>query len=95
MVDIETVSVSIAAFSVVLGVIYYILNLREQKRNMKLTLDTRRINLIESMTSNLINIKGLRIWNEVVHNEWKDYEDYVRKYGSLYNPEANIKRQYL
>jgi hypothetical protein len=58
MADIETVSVSIAALSVVLGVIYYILNLREKKRNMRLTLETRRISLIDSISSRLQGLEG-------------------------------------
>jgi hypothetical protein len=34
----------------------------------------------------------LRAWNEVSSWEWKDYDDYMRKYGPGSDPELEVKR---
>jgi hypothetical protein len=81
MVDVQTVGVMVTATSVSVAAIYYIMTLRVQQRNMRLTLETRRIGLIDSLASRLQSPEGSRIWIEVINCEWKDYEDYVQKYG--------------
>jgi hypothetical protein len=47
------------------------------------------------MASHLTSIEGTRNYQDLMSYEWTDYEDYVQKYGSLYNPEANVKRQVM
>ena len=97
MVTIEEIQAAyymVAATGVLVAAGFYILNLREQRRNMRQTLETRRISLIESLTSRLNTLEGGRMLQDLMRCEWTDYEDFVRKYGSLYNPDANAKRQF-
>ena len=91
MVDIETVSVSLAALSVVLGVIYYILNLRDQKRNMKLTLETRQAQLFMQINAQWRDRDFIKRFYDMLNN-WKytDVKDFWSKYGQDVNEDAFV-----
>jgi len=75
------IGVGIAAF-------YYILNLREQRRN-------RRVALTQSLIQNLNSVETLKIQGELMSMEWKDYDDFERKYGSDYNLDNYAKRMHF
>ena len=92
LAEIQAAYYMVAATGVLIAAVFYILNLREQRRNMRLTLETRRINLIESMSSHLLTSEGMRDFYEILSYEWKDYENFMRKYGPRSNVEATIKR---
>jgi hypothetical protein len=95
MVDVQTIGVLVTATSVSIAAIYYIMTLRTQQKNMKLTLETRRIGLIDNISSRLQGLEGQRNYQEVMNYEWTDYEDFIRKYGSRYNQEAAAKRNFF
>ena len=65
--------------------VYYAMVLREQRRNMRLTLETRRIGVVENMIGMLHNSEGWKINYEIMNYEWSDYDDFERKYGSDFN----------
>jgi hypothetical protein len=95
MVDVgllQSLSYVAAAIGVCLAAVYYAMVLREQRRNMKLTLETRRIGLIDSIITRTINEGGMRSYFELLRYEWKDYEDFERKYGSENDVDAAAKR---
>ena len=95
MVDVsllQSLSYAAAAIGVCAAAVYYAMVLREQRRNMRLTLETRRIGLIDSIITRTINEEGYRSWFELLRYEWKDYEDFERKYGSENNVDAAAKR---
>jgi hypothetical protein len=92
MFDVQTIGVLVTAASVSVAAIYYIMTLRVQQENMKATLQTRRINLIATLSTNLLTREGMRDHYEILSYEWSDYEDFSRKYGQRSNPEAAIKR---
>jgi len=74
VVDIQTVSVMLASASVIVGVIYYALQLRHQNRMRQTDLVMRLYLLWDS--------KEFRDMLMEVHNlQFKDYEDFVKKYG--------------
>jgi len=75
MVDISTVSIVIAAASVVAGVIYYSFQLRHQTKTRQTDLIIR---LYSTYGSNEFREALLKVWNV----QSKDYEDFVKKYGS-------------
>jgi hypothetical protein len=95
LVVLQTVSYIIAALSFAVTCAYYIMNLRNTQKNMKMTLETRRIGLIDSISSRLQGLEGNRNYQEVMRCEWTDYEDFIRKYGSNYNPEASALRSFF
>jgi hypothetical protein len=81
----QSVSYTAGAISVVLGVIYYAINLREQTRN-------RRVSLASSLLSSLGSKEGTRDYYELMSMQWTDFDDFYRKYDSSVNPENYIKR---
>jgi hypothetical protein len=88
----QSLSYAAAAVGVCVAAFYYAMVLREQRRNMRITLETRRIGLIDSIITRTINEEGMRSYFELLRYEWKDYEDFERKYGSENNVDAAAKR---
>jgi len=83
MVDpqtLQTISIGIASASIVIAVAYYILQIQHQKK-------VRQTDLI-MRTQPLFNM-SYKEWREYVLNlhlvtlDFKDYDDFVKKYGSL------------
>ena len=85
LVVLQTLSYTAGALSVVLGVIYYALNLREINRN-------RRITLTSTMMQPFMTEQGTRQYVDLMSMEWSDLEDYKKKYDSRTNPENFAKR---
>ena len=92
MVDIQTVSIAIASASVVVGVIYYVWQIRHQTR-------MRKTDLIVRITPwlNISPKEMMENANTVMTSEYKDCDDFVQKYGSLFSgePVANAVRMLL
>jgi len=79
MVDAQTIGVLVTAVSVTVAAIYYIINLRF---NMK----TRQMEICRLATSDMTSETGLKRYATVMTLEWKNYEDFMEKYGYS-NPE--------
>lgn len=75
MVDIQTVSIAIASAGVLVGVVYYVLQIRQQTI-------MRKTNLMIAMYSWIQSKEYQEAVRIVVNSPFKDYEDYVKKYGS-------------
>jgi hypothetical protein len=98
MVDLallQSVSYIAGALGVCVAAFYYVLNLTEQRKNMKLTLETRRITIINSLMERIINKEAVEDYFEIMNYEWSNYEEFERKYGSDNNIEATAKRYAL
>jgi len=78
MVDIQTVSIAIASGSVVLAAIYYILQLRHQ-------ITIRKTDLLIRLYSTMSSSEFLDAEWKILSLQVKDYQDYVRQYGSLFS----------
>ena len=77
---------TIQTLSLVIGISYYIMVLRNQQKNQKHAEGMRKIQLlndIREFTSNTNND-----WNQMMNMEWIDYEDFEKKYGWEKNPDA-------
>jgi hypothetical protein len=95
MVDLallQSVSYIAGALGVCVAAIFYVLNLRISQRNMNTTLETRKLQFVTSITSQLLSEEGQRRYGELVNMEWTDYDDFERKYGSDYNLDNYAKR---
>ena len=92
MVDIQTVSIMLASASVIAGIVFYAFQIRHQTR-------IRRTDLIVRINPwfNISTKELMENANIVMALEYKDYDDFVQKYGSLYGgkPEANALRTLL
>jgi len=76
VVDIQTVSIAIASAGVFVAAVYYILQIRHQTR-------IRKTDLIVRITPwfNLSPKEFAEIANTMMNLRYKDYEDFVQKYG--------------
>jgi hypothetical protein len=74
-----------AAIGVCVAAFYYIMNLRETTRNRKMALTT-------TMMQTFISEEGSKRWAELLNMEWKDYDDYMKKYDWSVNPDNYAKR---
>ena len=93
LVVLQSVSYVAAAVGVCVAAVYYAMVLREQRRNMRLTLETRKLQLITGLAHDLFNEEGVRRWGELLNMEWSSYDDFERKYGSDVNLDNYAKRQ--
>jgi len=76
MADVTEISAMVAAAGVLIGVAYYILDMRNQTR-------LRQTDLIIRLYSFIANREFLEAWEKVRDREFKDTDDYQKKYGSL------------
>ena len=74
MLDVTETSAVVAAAGVLIGVVYYILDMRNQAR-------TRRTDLLVRLFSTLMSKDWLEAWEKVRDRETLDYNDYKEKYG--------------
>jgi hypothetical protein len=89
MVDVQTVSVTIAAASVVAFVINSIITSRKTEKTQELalksqqqTLETRQAQLFTQLYATFTSYEFKSKWNEIMHVwQWKDFRDYDSKYG--------------
>jgi len=79
MVDIFEVSAVVAAAGILVGVAYYILDIRYSKR-------AREMELCQFVTSDFNSEQGIQRFATMMNMKWKDYEDFIDKYGYS-NPE--------
>jgi len=82
MVDISTLSVVIAAASVVAGVVYYAFQLRHSVKARQMDLFMRLY-----LTWGSEDMK--KAYGKVLALEIKDYNDFVKKYGSIASAERS------
>jgi hypothetical protein len=84
----QTVSLGVASASIVIGVIYYILQLRHQITIRKTDLMIRLYSWVQSR-------EYMDSYSLLMRSQSKDYEDYVKKYGSILSFEAPMHRALL
>jgi len=83
MVDIETISVIVASISVVVGVIYYAIEFRDQTKS-------RRTESFWNVFSTF-NTREFYEAFEALHNlDFVDYEDFASKYGDYLSGKCTV-----
>ena len=75
MVDIQTISILVAATSVVVGVALALVQLRDLVK-------TRQTDLVMRLDSTFGGREFQEAWVETLRMEFKDYKDYLKKYGA-------------
>jgi len=88
MVDLallQSVSYTVGALGVCIAAFYYVMTLRASERN-------RRIQLVSQMSNDLINFEGYSKYFDLLNMEWRDYDDFEKKYGSDFNVRAASQR---
>ena len=87
MVDIQTLSVVIAAASVVVGVITFIMNSRKEARERE---DQQIIQRFQAY-----GLELAKSHIELRRANWDDIEDFTKKYGFTANPEFMSRYNYV
>ncbi len=72
--DITEISAVLAAVGVLVGVVYYILDLRHQSK-------MKQIDLVIRLSDDMRNAEFVAAFADMHGAEFKDYDDFVRKYG--------------
>ena len=73
-VDIQTISIAIASAGVLVGVVYYILDIRNQTR-------IRKTDLTMRVSSWWTSEEMVKQWLRTMDLEFKDFHDFMKKYG--------------
>jgi hypothetical protein len=74
MVDVQTISIAVASASVVVGIVYYALQLRHQTR-------LRQTDLVMRLYSTYDSLEFLEAWNTIFFTEDGDYDSFLKKLG--------------
>ncbi len=99
MIELSVIRDLVTIFGVIGGFTYYALTVRNAQRTRELTLkaqeqtlETRQISLIDNIVTRSMSEQGFKKFFELLRYEWKDFEDFEKKYGSENNVEATAKR---
>ena len=82
MVDIQTISITVASAGIFIAAIYYVLQIRHQSK-------IRQTDLIIRLYSFYNTEACQKALAKVLALDYKDYDDFVKKYGSLLSPSPN------
>ena len=74
MLDITEISAIVAAAGVLVGVVYYILEIRHQTK-------MRQTDLVIRLASDMRSAEVVAAFADMHGAEFKDYDDFVKKYG--------------
>jgi hypothetical protein len=92
MVDIQTISILIAAASVVLAMINSILANRRAGKTDEIALETRQMNNYLQFARESQTPEFQSAHHEViVLQQWEDFNEWNEKYGAFTNPDAYLK----
>ena len=80
MVDIIEISAMITAAGVLVGVVYYILDIRHSRK-------AREMEISRVAFSDYISEQALKRWATMLSMQWKDNKDFMEKYNYQSNPE--------
>lgn len=82
--------------------VYYVLNIGTNQRNQELmlktqqqNLETRKIGVVQDIIRYASTSESVANYYELLKYDWKDYDDFDRKYGPDNNLEATAKREAL
>ena len=76
LVELTEISAVVAAAGVLVGVVYYILDIQRQNK-------IRQTDLVMKLYSQFNSLEFQKTWNDVLSREAKNYQDYAEKYGPV------------
>ena len=95
LAEIQAAYYMVAATGVLVAAVFYILNLRISQRNMKQTLETRQFQLLMQLADVQKTTEGFKSFIEFAKMEWKDYDNFEKKYGSDVNLDNYAARDFI
>lgn len=88
MFELSAIRDIVAITGVFIGLTYYVMNIRETRRN-------RRITLTTTLMQQFMTDEGYQKIMDLFVMQWDDLEDYLDKYDSRVNPENAARRMSL
>jgi hypothetical protein len=82
----------VAATGVLVAAGYYIMNMRVNQKAIKTTQETRQAQLYVTIYQDLSSSETIDKFINIVSMQFKDYDEFERKYGSDNNREHFVKR---
>ena len=87
-VTFQTLFQFLQTVGILVGVYYYISTIRSNQKNQQMQLETRQAQLFMHIFNRFQEVEFRKNFNEIMTREWKDYDDWDRKYGRYTNPTA-------
>ena len=88
MIELSAVRDVVAIFGVIAGFTYYVSIVRNNQRNQKLALETRKLQIYTTYRQVFTHHDFMRRYVDVMYNQvWEDVDDYFQKYGPSTNPD--------
>ncbi|TFH14084.1 hypothetical protein E4H04_10875 [Candidatus Bathyarchaeota archaeon] len=88
MVDYQTISIVFTGLSISLAAFYYISTLMNAQRNQQQQLETRQAQLLATLFNTYRSIEFRRLWHQVMVFDWKDFDDWEKRFSEITNAEA-------
>jgi hypothetical protein len=82
MVDITEISAMAVAAGVLVGVVYYVLEIRHQSKMRQAEIETRQADLLMRIYSTFGSEEFQKALTKTINMDFKDFNDFVRKYSS-------------
>jgi hypothetical protein len=82
MVDITEISAMVAAADVLVGVVYYVLEIRHQSKTRQAEIETRQADLLMRIYSTFGSEEFWKALTRTFNLDFKDYDEFVKKYYS-------------
>jgi len=88
MIELSVIRDLVAIFGVIAGFSYYVLTVRNTRKNQQLQLETRQAQLFMGLYQTFRSPEFVRNWDHVLWRlEFKDWEDSVEKLHPINNPD--------
>ncbi len=78
--EIQEVYYMVAATGVLVAAAYYVLNMRDQRRNMRQTLETRQAQIFLNINDKLQSKERHSAYSKVISSRWTNWEEYSKLY---------------
>ena len=78
----------VTAIGVIVAAIYYVINIRNSRKLMETTLETRQAQLFMQVFQRFNEPDFFDKYTNFLSWKWKNYDDYLSKYGQKVNPHA-------
>jgi hypothetical protein len=83
--EIQAAYYMVAATGVLVAAVFYVMNLRETTRN-------RRTSFANNLQINIQDQKWQQLYMEVMNMQWRDFDDFKKRYDSSVDVESYSKR---
>jgi hypothetical protein len=82
---------TLQTIALIVGIVYYLIIMRNSQRNQKIQIETRQAQLFMQIFTRQYDVDQRRNLHLVTHLEYKNYDDFIEKYGAVNNPDVYFR----